>query len=109
MIFPLLSGHLIREARLRAGISQAELARRLRTSQAAIGRWEKGRTVPSFEATRRAVRACGLDLYFSMANFDGSYAMHIEDQLRLTPAQRVDWLEDMLEQAAIFRNAKRLA
>ncbi len=105
----MLSGHLIKEARLRAGISQAELARRLRTSQAAVARWEKGRTIPSFEATRRAVRACGLDIYFGMANFDDSYAMHIEDQLRLTPAQRVDWLQNMVEQAAIFRTAKRLA
>jgi len=35
------------KARLRAGLSQAELARRMGTSQSAIARLESGQTLPS--------------------------------------------------------------
>jgi transcriptional regulator with XRE-family HTH domain len=40
-------GHLVREARLRSGLSQRELARRAGTSQAAISRVERGLEEPT--------------------------------------------------------------
>ena len=55
-----VSGDLLREARLRAGLSQAELARRAGKARSAIGRWERGEVLPSFETLRELVRACGL-------------------------------------------------
>jgi transcriptional regulator with XRE-family HTH domain len=57
-----ISGQLAREARLRAGLTQAELGARLRKPQSVIARWERGTVQPSLESLRELVRACGLDL-----------------------------------------------
>ena len=43
------SGTLIREARLRAGMSQVELARRSGKDRAQLARWERDVVQPSFE------------------------------------------------------------
>ena len=51
-------GEAIRIARLGAGLSQAEVARRAGTSQPAINRYEKGRTVPTLKTTERLLAAC---------------------------------------------------
>ena len=53
---------LVREARTRAGLTQAELARRVGTSQPAIARIEAGRSQPSFDRVVELLRACGFDL-----------------------------------------------
>ncbi|HYJ59847.1 MAG TPA: helix-turn-helix transcriptional regulator [Actinomycetota bacterium] len=55
-------GTLIREARRRAGLTQAELGARLGTTQSAIARLEAGATEPAFERVIEAIRACGLEL-----------------------------------------------
>src|ERR671933_309635 len=55
------SGALLREARRRAGLSQAALGRRVGRPQTQIARWERGAVLPSLETLREIVRACGLD------------------------------------------------
>lgn len=56
------SGAVVREARLRAGLSQTDLARRAGTTQSSIARLEGGASAPSFERVRELVAACGLEL-----------------------------------------------
>lgn len=90
-------GLLIKEARLRAGLTQAQLAARLATTQSVIARWESLRTSPSFETVVRAIRACGLDLHVSITAYDEEVDQLIEDRLRLTPTERVRALEELLE------------
>jgi ribosome-binding protein aMBF1 (putative translation factor) len=46
-------------ARLRAGLSQAELAARMGTSQSTIARLESGQTVPSTKTLLRLAKATG--------------------------------------------------
>jgi transcriptional regulator with XRE-family HTH domain len=53
---------LVREARRRAGLSQADLAARVGTTQSAIARLERGRSSPSFRRVVELVEACGLEL-----------------------------------------------
>lgn len=53
-----ISVELVR-ARLRAGLSQAELAARMGTSQSAIARLESGQTLPSTKTLLRFARATG--------------------------------------------------
>lgn len=86
----MISRDLLREARLRAGLSQRELARRAGTSQPAIARWESGQVLPSFERLRELIRACGLELTYGLAEYDGSYVPDIVDNLRVTPSERID-------------------
>jgi transcriptional regulator with XRE-family HTH domain len=101
-----ISGDLIREARLRAGLTQQELARRAGTSQPAIARWERGDVVPSFERLCELIRACGLELTFGLANFDDSYDEFINRQLALSPADRV---RAMAEAAATMLDMREQA
>jgi ribosome-binding protein aMBF1 (putative translation factor) len=53
-----ISAELLR-ARLRAGLSQEELAARMGTSQSAIARLESGQTLPSTKTLLRFAEATG--------------------------------------------------
>lgn len=61
---------LIREARHRAGLTQAQLAQRVGTSQPAIARYEKARSMPDMATLFRMVEACGLELRLQLAEPD---------------------------------------
>jgi transcriptional regulator with XRE-family HTH domain len=86
----MLSADLLREARLRAGLTQRELARRAGRPQSSIVRWESGKVQPSLETLRELIRACGLELGFRLANYDDSYDEWIDRALALTPSARLD-------------------
>lgn len=59
-----LAGALI-EARAKAGLSQKELARRMKTTQPAIARMESGRQLPSSATLLRIAEATGTKLRIS--------------------------------------------
>ena len=48
----MISADLLREARLRAGVSRADLAQRSGKHRSAIGRWERGAVKPRRNATK---------------------------------------------------------
>jgi uncharacterized protein len=52
-------GALLRAVRRRRGLTQAELARRARTSQPVISAYEHGRRDPTFGTLRRLIEAAG--------------------------------------------------
>ncbi|MGH3110436.1 MAG: helix-turn-helix transcriptional regulator, partial [Gaiellaceae bacterium] len=51
------SADLIREARLRAGLTQHTLAERTGRERSVIARWEQGAVAPSIETLLELVRA----------------------------------------------------
>ena len=53
---------LVREARIRAGLTQAQLAQRAGTSQPTVASYEAGAKVPTVETLARLVTAAGLRL-----------------------------------------------
>jgi transcriptional regulator with XRE-family HTH domain len=59
---PVAVGHLIAEIRTKAGLTQAELARRIGTTQSAISRVENGRSDPTLGLLRRIARATGQEI-----------------------------------------------
>lgn len=103
-------GLLIREARLRAGLTQAELARRAATSQSAIARYERGDVSPRVDTLDRIVAACGLELRPSLVvgddGHDASMAFH---GMSLTPAQRFRNFLNLVSFAERLRAAKPIA
>jgi AcrR family transcriptional regulator/DNA-binding XRE family transcriptional regulator len=61
-----VGGGLIREARHRAGLTQAELAARAGTAQPSIARWETGNSSVKLDDVLRLTRLCGLDVQVSL-------------------------------------------
>lgn len=88
---------LLREARRRARLSQAELARRLGTKQPVVARWETGARSPSFGALRRALSAAGFDLETRLVPFDPGEDALIKEWLRLSPRERLARNRKMLD------------
>jgi len=64
---PTRPGALIETARLRAGLSQQELAARAATTQGAISSYESGRKVPSLDTLERILAGAGFDLRMTLA------------------------------------------
>src|SRR3954470_9563813 len=88
----MIGGELVREARKRAGITQAELATRAETTQSAIARLESGRTSPSLEQVERLLRLCGFQLVVELAPYDDSDIAQDEAALRASPDERMQRL-----------------
>jgi transcriptional regulator with XRE-family HTH domain len=86
----MISANLIREARLRAGLSQRDLAERIDRPQSSVARWEAGARRPSLETLVEVVRACDLELSFEMFAYDGSHDAFIWELLDMPPAGRLD-------------------
>jgi ribosome-binding protein aMBF1 (putative translation factor) len=61
-----IAAELIR-ARRRAGLSQAELATRMRTSQSTIARLESGQTLPSTKTLLRYAEATGSKIHVRLS------------------------------------------
>jgi transcriptional regulator with XRE-family HTH domain len=84
------SGELIRQARLRAGLSQDDLGERVGTHRSQVARWERDAVQPSLETVRELVRACGFDLPMRLVPYDPSGDDEaVKQTLVLTPQDRV--------------------
>ena len=85
------SGTLIREARLRAGLSQAELSGRSGRDRAQIARWEADVVQPSFETLRELIRACGFDLELNFVPYavDERETKELRQSLLRAPSERL--------------------
>jgi transcriptional regulator with XRE-family HTH domain len=101
-------GRLLADARRNAGLTQAELARRLGNSQAAVAQLEQPDSNPRIATLDRALRAAGAELLLSVQprqrpSVDESL---VRQQLALAPAERLRGLEMMYEQARELENAR---
>lgn len=77
------AAHLIREARLRRSLTQADIAERSGFDQSLVSRWERGRTEPSFAAVLKVLGACGFDVRAALALVDGDRALGRPAELNL--------------------------
>jgi transcriptional regulator with XRE-family HTH domain len=87
---------LIREARLTARLTQAQLARRLGTTQPVIARLESTSANPTVATVERVLNATGHGLWMTAARLRPSVDESlIRKHLELTPGQRIEGLESM--------------
>jgi transcriptional regulator with XRE-family HTH domain len=96
-------GHLIREARRRAGLTQAELAERISTAQPNVARWESADMSPSVDMLTQVVRACGLDLLVRLVPREASDWEKVEDSREVSLDERLEKLVgfvDVIEDGA---------
>lgn len=85
------SSGLIRAARERSGVTQAELAIRAGVSQAAISRMETGQRAVSVETLERLLLVLGEQLELGVRRLEGRYdPKHLVAEARLSPAQRLE-------------------
>jgi len=80
---------LVREARCRAGLTQAELARRADVPKSTVGRIESRSRMPSAAMVERLVRAAGFEVGFSIGEPDPGTDSMFERTLQRSPAQRL--------------------
>jgi transcriptional regulator with XRE-family HTH domain len=82
---------LIRQARMRAGLSQMELSQRSGKDRAQIARWERDVVEPSLETLRELLQACGFDLDLTLVPFqtDKEREERVRRSLDRTPQERL--------------------
>jgi transcriptional regulator with XRE-family HTH domain len=105
----MIGGELVREARKRAGLTQAELAERAGTTQSAIARLESGRTSPALEQVERLLKLCGFQLIVELAPYDDSDIVQAEASLRRTPQARAERNDQVVRSVRELREAAQAA
>jgi transcriptional regulator with XRE-family HTH domain len=96
MLSPMTPAALVRQARESAGLTQAELAERLGTTQPVVARLERRNSNPTWMTLVRALNATGHDLKLaprrpSTVPLD---IAQLRERLRLTPAERLQAFEE---------------
>jgi transcriptional regulator with XRE-family HTH domain len=100
-------GTLVRDARRLAGLSQADLARRLGTTQSVVSRWERGVDTPRVDTLGRILRSCGFEVDLTFRRLDDEDRTLIAMHLAMTPEERLDALEGLLEFEEIAHSSRR--
>jgi transcriptional regulator with XRE-family HTH domain len=87
-------GPILRDARLRAGVSQGQLAIRTGIAAPSISRIENGHESPSYERFATCLRALGFEPSVELRGLSGSRAdpVHLAAEAQLTPSQRLESL-----------------
>ncbi len=98
---------IVLEARLGAGLSQRELARRSGVPQAAISRIERDLVSPRTETLDRLLGACGKDVGLIVRPGTGLDRTLIREKLRLTTAERARLAVTEWENTRAFDRAVR--
>ena len=101
------SGRLIREARRLGGLTQADLARRLGTTQSAVSNWERGRDTPRVDTLARILEACGFEADMTFRRLDDVDRTQIRENLAMTPAERLESVRNVSKLRAKARPAER--
>jgi transcriptional regulator with XRE-family HTH domain len=97
---------LLRDARRAAGLTQAELASRLGTTQSAIARLEREAANPRIETLDRALRACGRELSLAARPHKSSIdETLVAAHLRMPPGERLKSFERSYAEIRAFARA----
>ena len=83
---------MIREARLRAELSQQELAAKSGKDRTVIARWEQGVVAPSLDTLVELLRACGFDIPLELVPYDPAPDERMAEIQMLSPERRLDRL-----------------
>jgi transcriptional regulator with XRE-family HTH domain len=98
-LFWMRGAQLIREARLRAGLTQEELAERTGRERSVIARWEQGAVMPGFDNLLEAIEACGFELPLELVTRRRGFDERLDKNRQLSPERRAQRLLVKLEKA----------
>lgn len=97
-------GNKIVTARKKANLSQAELAQQISISAQAVGKWERGESMPDITTLNRLAEILGVDLNYFSDRFQSQEAeistpemLHPKEaeHLQTSPKRKFDWNWDM--------------
>jgi transcriptional regulator with XRE-family HTH domain len=94
------SATLLREARLRAGLSQHELGKVSGRDRTVIARYEQGVVAPSIDTLVEILRSCGFDVPLELVPYDPDPDERRRELQMLSPERRMD---EMLERRQLER------
>jgi transcriptional regulator with XRE-family HTH domain len=97
---------LIRAARVRAGLSQVELAGRAGVPQSTIARLERPSSNPTFATLTRVLAATGHRAAIELRPGPAVDEAQIAAHLRMTPAERLRTHDKSLQAAGPLRRAR---
>jgi uncharacterized protein YjbI with pentapeptide repeats len=102
MLHSNLIGNKIAIARKNANLSQAELAQQISISPQAVGKWERGESLPDITTLNNLAKIFGVDLNYFSENFQSSEHESIitgdkqpDESVMAEPKTRFDWNWDM--------------
>src|SRR5262245_27129623 len=101
-------GALLREARVRAGLTQRELARRAGTAQSVVARIEQGRADPSTATLAGLLAAAGFEMRVELSLLPVADTHMLDDVARIlamTPEQRLLEVRNVSRFVAAARRA----
>jgi transcriptional regulator with XRE-family HTH domain len=98
-------GELLKHARKSAGLTQTQLAERLKTTQSVVARLESSRSNPRFRTLERAIAATGHAVESSLvpAGYPALDETLIAENLRLEPGERLQRF------AGAYRSIRQIA
>jgi transcriptional regulator with XRE-family HTH domain len=98
-------GPFLKRTRIASGLTQAELAHRLDTTQSTIARLEASGANPRFDTFRRAIAATGnaMEIELEPSTYPALDETMIVSNLRRTPAERLRHF------ASAYRDLRQLA
>jgi transcriptional regulator with XRE-family HTH domain len=94
------SAALLREARLRAGLSQQELAAVSAKDRTVIARYEQGVVAPSIDTLVAILRSCGFDIPLELVPYDPGLDERIAEIQMFSPERRLDRLIERRRQGS---------
>ena len=88
MLSAKIIGHKIADARKKTNISQAQLAEQLFISPQAVGKWERGESMPDIVTFNRLAEILNVDLNYFSENTSPENGDAVVEELELTSAEQ---------------------
>lgn len=104
---PRSAAALLREARVRAELTQRALARRAGTTQSVVARIEGGQTSPGWDTLQRLLRATGFDLRAEIGPRPSIRSHMMQDVARILRLSPEDRLREVAAVSRFVANTRR--
>lgn len=91
-------GEMIKKARTAAGLTQAEMARRIRVGRSSINMWESDARVPRFEMLKEIIRVTGVNPRFLVPAFEDSIYFTDKERELLAVAEQKNASADLADE-----------
>jgi transcriptional regulator with XRE-family HTH domain len=88
-----IAGNLLRDARRRLGLTQAQFAERVSLTQSKVSEYESGRRQPTLATVVRLIEAAGLELRLNLSDRDRHDEV-LAASLALAPQAQAGWEAD---------------